>query len=528
MSLRRKGAMPIFLALAATLSPRPLAAQAVRPAMEEFRVEIKSSDQDGECKGPRKWRVTIKACPIDDFVGESICVTPKFGMDELKELRDRKGWMANLEKLLLYGAKVRDSVLGAPRDGPSFQTALVSSFALAREKGRGLRFVVELKADTTDDDVISPAELPIELIRPEIKHLPDFPATGFDLTVSRTLEPPRSVPQEVVYPVRMLVVAASPKNESVTEAKKSIEAIKGALENLAFNGGRALKNGSVEVVFCKPPTLAKFQELLGDRTKAWHIIHFVGHGGFTPTEDDPTPQAHLLFERPGGDRQFVGARDFAAAFQNHPELRLVVLTACSSAAAKPAQTGRSLYPASAFDGVAHHLLRLPGVTAVVAMQFDFEVEAASIFTREFYTALLKDQQDVDLAVAQARQQLALSFGHNTGIWITPSLYSRCRNGRVFEFRERLGLGGSVIDALTRKPLAGVKLTLPELKDLDGNTPTAFTDQAGQFRFDNLPPLPEIQTRLRAEKDGYEVTTSDPTLGNMSQSFKMSRLSPETK
>jgi len=499
--------------------------------MLEFRLEIKSSGADGDCKGPQQWRITIKTCPVDGYVGESICVTPAFTMDDLKDLRDRQGRQTDLDKLRLYGDKVGRSIYGAPESPDTVRDALVSTFDKARDQKRGVRFVVELKPDVIVDGIISPTELPIELIKiPRIKRLPEFPASEFEVTVSRALDSPGADIQKVVYPIRMLVVAAAPTHEKVTNAEESKKAIKAALENVAFRGGQPLKNGPVEVVFCEPPTLAKFQELLEDTTKPWHIIHFVGHGGFSPDRDtpkDPTPQAHLLFERSDKFRDFVGARDFAAAFANHPELRLVVLTACSTAAPTPDQIGRRVFPASAFEGVAQYLMRAGKVTAVVAMQFDFEVSAASVFSQAFYDSLLSKQQDIDMAVAQARYALSKKFRLNNGVWITPALYSRSADGRIFEFRKRLGLGGSIIDSQTEEPLPGVKLTLPELKDLDGQTPTAFTGDTGEFQFDNLPPLEENETRLVAQKDGYKVKITFPTIGNLSQRFKMEPL-PQQK
>ena len=130
-----------------------------------------------------------------------------------------------------------------------------------------------------------------------------------------------------------------------------------------------------------------------------------------------------------------------------------------------------------------------------------------------------------MAVAQARFALSKKFMNNTGVWITPALYSRSRNGRVFEFRERLGLGGSVIDADTLRPLPSVKLIIEDIDDLFGKTPTAVTDEAGRFRFPDLPPLPERQVRLVAQRPGYQVSRTDPTLGNMSHTIK---LCPEPK
>src|SRR5208337_1715155 len=105
MRSRRTDLLPFLLVLTLVLAPHPVPAQVVRREMLEFRVEIKSSGKDGECKGPQSWRTTIMACPVPDFIDESICFTPTFAMADLKDLRDRQGWKANLDKLRLYGQK---------------------------------------------------------------------------------------------------------------------------------------------------------------------------------------------------------------------------------------------------------------------------------------------------------------------------------------------------------------------------------------------------------------------------------------
>jgi hypothetical protein len=322
----------------------------------------------------------------------------------------------------------------------------------------------------------------------------------------------------------MLVVAASPVGEEDVKATDSLDAIRDALRGLAFDpAGRPLANGPVRVTLCCPPTRGRFEQLLRDEGP-WHIVHFVGHGAFQVVGDDPTPSAHLLFERPQTrESDPVGAETLGVLLTlNKPGPRLVVLTACSSAAAKPRDPGRYKYPASAFDGVSHHLLRATDVTAVVAMQFDLEVAAARVFAREFYKSFLLERQDIDVAVGRCRQALATAFDVGTGVWVTPALYSRSRDGRIFEFREPLGLGGMIVDAATLRPVPGVRLMIEDLDDVSGKAPTAVTDEDGRFRFQLLPPSPERQVRLRAEKAGYQISRSDPTLGNMSHTIKLVR------
>jgi hypothetical protein len=487
---------------------------------EEFRIQIEAAigpGLDGK-QGPPVWRVQLLSCPIDSFVGTQSTIKPRITLDQLHHLSRRQRQEPDLAKLRAIGDAVRMSILDE-----NLEPALKASIYLARSQRKGLRLVVVLKEEKATAGIISPAELPVEAIRfPQILTLSDFPATGRDFTVSRSLlERSPVASSEVIYPVRMLVVASAPTDQDDPKVEESVAAIREALKGLAFDAaGQPLANGPVRVTVCDPPTWNRFRQLLRDEGP-WHIVHFVGHGGFQVVGEDPMPRAHLLFERPGSrETDPIGAFDFGAAL-NLPDLKLVVLMPCSSAVARSRDPGKSKYAANALDGVAHHLLRTTYASAVVAMQFDLEVAAANVFTGEFYKSLLSDQQNIDLAVGRCRQTLAARFNLGSGVWITPALYSLSRNGRVFEFRERLGLGGSVIDADTLRPLPGVKLTIEDVNDLFGKTPTAVTDEAGRFRFQDLPPLSERrQVRLVAQKSGYLVSRAVTTLGNMSHVVKL--------
>jgi CHAT domain/Carboxypeptidase regulatory-like domain len=512
----RAGAWAVLLIICCDPDPGSASARGGDPGLEEFRIEVEPLDEPGERdgQGAIRWRVEIRACPFKPFVDMRATIRPRFTLADLEYLRRRQGQPPDIERMRAIGDLVRESIL----DGP-METALVASVVQAQRQGKGLRFVVDLKDGKVAKDTISPVELPYEAIRlPQITTLGDFPAAGSAFTVGRTLAQPPVVPREAFFPVRLLVVASSPINEPVTRADESIAALRTALKGVAFDQrGEDLRNGAVTVKVCKPPTFEEFRRVLRDEGP-WHIVHFVGHGAFR-REGGLTPRPHLLFEKEDRQKDYVGAQEFASAV-DQPELKLVILSACSSATAGPVDPGRDQYPASAFDGIAHHVLRSSNVSAVVAMQFDFEVEAARTFAGEFYKSLLVDQRDIDIAVSRARKELADEFGFARGVWITPVLYTRSRDGRVFEFRQRLGLAGTVVDSETLRPLPGVKLTIDDLDDINGQTPSAVTDEAGRFRFQGLPPVADRQVRLVAQRPGYEVSRTDPTLGNLSHDIKL--------
>jgi hypothetical protein len=500
-----------------------------RDQFEEFRLLVKSESQfrpDG--KKVEGWRVSIVSCPIGSY--ENTFIQPSFNTDDLKSLRRRRGQDPNLNELHRIGDTVRSSILDGKLE-PIFRASL----NLAWKQEKGLRLVVLFTEQDVAEHVINPAELPIEAIRLPygISTFKDFAATNRQFAVSRGLDQLNVVPPHIAYAVRVLVVAPSPKHPLGPSAEEQCKSIRKVFRGLAFDKrGEALKNGPVHVEFCDPPTYTEFQARL--RTGGpWHIVHFVGHGGFQVVDEDPTPQAHLIFEREADHESDPKNAEELAILLNKSELsqlRLVVLTACSSAAPTPRDPGRYKYPASALDGVAQHLLRAGKVSAVVAMQFDLEIPAAEIFAREFYASLLADGQDIDVAVTEARQELALGgrYSLDSGTWITPAVYTRCLGGRVFEFMQQTRLAGTVTDADTFLPLQDVQLTLKDVEDINGMTPTVSTDEKGRFRFRRLPPGPERRVSLVAQRPGYLDSRTEQTLGHTHLVVKLSKLPGESR
>jgi len=489
---------------------------------DEFRIEVDSGTKPAQ--GEWKWKAAVRACAKPEYIGKDDETTPAVTKGDLDYLRDRLNLEPNLDRIRAIGDAVRATILG-----PKLEPMLASCFAEAQNNhGRGLRLVVVLKQGVVPPDTVGPIEVPVEALRVlSIPNLEEFPATDTRFLVVRSLDQQPVEPTPVKSPVRMLVIAASPTDQvGSASVKESIDAICRALRGLAFDDQcQSLPSGPVKVTLCKGVTRRRFEDLM-NREGPWDIVHFVGHGAF-PSEgdEDPTPRAQLLFQREDGTSDRVGALEFATALKiGHP--RLVVLTACSSAAPRPAEGAslRSRALANPFDGVAQHLLRT-NVTSVVAMQFDFEVKAAELFSREFYDSLIRWQQNDDVAVARCRNALAFDsdFGH--GIWITPALYSRSRGGRIFQYLDHLELGGMVLDGTTLQPLPGVSLTVRGILGADGRIPVAVTDAQGQFRFGDLQPSEARQVDLVAEKEGYQLERSRPTLGNPMQYLKLRRIRP---
>jgi hypothetical protein len=172
------------------------------------------------------------------------------------------------------------------------------------------------------------------------------------------------------------------------------------------------EQGLVELTVLESATLGALLKVL--RNGQYHVLHFIGHGGFDDRSDDGV----LAFQSETGTRHLVSGHDLGTLLYDHTTLRLAVLNACEGARASAADP---------FGGVAQSLVR-QRIPAVVAMQFEITDEAAIVFSHELYMALL-DGYPVDAALAEARK--VIFTGDNDIEWGTPVLYMRARDGRVF-------------------------------------------------------------------------------------------------
>jgi hypothetical protein len=110
----------------------------------------------------------------------------------------------------------------------------------------------------------------------------------------------------------------------------------------------------------------------------------------------------------------------------------------------------------AFDGVAQHTVAgVSGVSAAVAMQFDLEDVGAVQFSKVFYENLLKPDLALDEVVTIARQALVLQFQLGHRAWVTPTVYWRCKGGKVFEIDPSIW----PLDAATLEELRGIDAQL---------------------------------------------------------------------
>ena len=186
--------------------------------------------------------------------------------------------------------------------------------------------------------------------------------------------------------------------------------------------------------------------------KTPHIIHFDGHGFFgqrcnnfncrtmhkskashcnkcnSPLEK--TPQGYLVFKSDWTQQaDYVSATEISnlisqtnCSLENKANLgtRLVVISACKSAL--------TVNSNSVFNGIAQQLISKQ-IPAVVAMQYNIEVTAATAFNERFYQALA-NRKLLTTAVSLGKN----AMGREGNQWYRPVLYLRWKNndgGRLF-------------------------------------------------------------------------------------------------
>jgi len=172
------------------------------------------------------------------------------------------------------------------------------------------------------------------------------------------------------------------------------------------------------------------------REEDWHILHFIGHGGF----DAETEEGAIALADEVGRKDLLRATSLARLLDDHYPLRLAFLNSCEGARGSESD---------AFSSTAATLVRR-GVPAVVAMQYEVTDKAAIEFSRDFYEAMA-DGLPVDAAVAEARTAVSMRSALE---WGTPVLYMRSPDGRIFDVQQTVDRPGE------KEPKFGRFKTLP--------------------------------------------------------------------
>jgi len=283
-----------------------------------------------------------------------------------------------------------------------FQGELLKAFqgCLAKAQGGpGLRIRLRL------NDVPQLAGLPWE-------YLYDAESRGFLALSSRTqviryLELSEGLGSlQVEPPLRVLAVISTPQGyRELAEADEEWRRLVATLKPL-------LKRGLIEIERLEHPTAAALETRLRTGTPV-HVLHFVGHGGFSELRGEGV----LVFEDENGKGAPLSGPSLAYLLQDHPSLRLAVLNACNGARSSQENT---------FAGTAQVLVQ-HGVPAVIAMQAEVMDETACRFAETFYQALAGGLP-VDACVGEVRRALAAEQNPE---WGTPVLYLRATDGHLF-------------------------------------------------------------------------------------------------
>ena len=275
---------------------------------------------------------------------------------------------------------------------------------VASQEERGLR--LQLKFKGRDQSSRTLQELPWELLYcpSRRQHL----ACDRKFAIVRFLEVPMvSAPLTGDRPMRVLVLIA-PSSSVPLDVERERRILHQSLSRYP----------DIEIEYVVPPTAAALRALLLE--KRYHILHYIGHG----YSDESSSSSGLLLEARDGEEQRVRGDEFALNLRGIAQPRVVVLNACHTARGG---VGAGQQP---FHSVASAMVEA-GIPAVVAMREEFSGQSAVAFTDALYRRLLAGDA-IEAAVAEARIALAQISGEPSA-WATPVLFSRTRDGRVFDF-----------------------------------------------------------------------------------------------
>jgi len=148
-----------------------------------------------------------------------------------------------------------------------------------------------------------------------------------------------------------------------------------------------------------------------------NVLHILCHGKVN------SRTGALIFEREDGEQKEVTTETLQSFITEHASrIHLVVVNACRGAVAPTDDP---------FGSVANALLR-GGVSAVVAMQFDFYDTVAAEFSSKLYSCLA-DGDPIDLALTQARHALLEKYSLD---WAVPVLFMPPLTERTFDQKEQ--------------------------------------------------------------------------------------------
>jgi CHAT domain len=283
-----------------------------------------------------------------------------------------------------YGAELFNSL---------FSDAIKNDFENARDKAYSAERRLRIQLHLPGLLQVLPWELMLMGDTP-----PNFLCLNTDLSLIRLgPEAQTDVLTAMEFPLRILVVASTPLNRPPLDARGEMDRLLKSLKDL-------IRTGKAEVDFIHgADTLAGLKRRLRN---PYHILHYIGH-----SSDEAGPVS-LMLEDAERNAKKMNAMTLLQRLGGLPLPSLVFLNACKGAAASP----RVISP---LTSIAEGFINV-GATAVIAHQFEISDEAAMLFARSVYDALV-DGTPLEESINAARYELKDDFPLE---WVTPVFFSR--------------------------------------------------------------------------------------------------------
>ncbi|HZT98009.1 MAG TPA: CHAT domain-containing protein [Ktedonobacteraceae bacterium] len=293
-------------------------------------------------------------------------------------------------------------------------------------------------------------------------------------------------PLSVTVPLCVLGVTACPKNLADLDIEREKQRIEEALAGLQAKG-------LVKLTWLAGRTWQDVQQAM--LAGPWHILHFIGHGGFDPHMNE----GMIVLEDRAGQARYLSAAQFVLLLTDHPSLRLVVLNSC-----KGAQSSTH----DIFSSTAATLVR-GGIPAVLANQYAITDQAAIELSRAFYEALAAGMP-IDTAIGEARKAITLS-GVNTAEWGTPVLSVHIPNGVLFNLQQTPATSTGTLDAASPATAPAQPSRSPLPSSTSGSlAPTLTTPATALITTPSAAPVPVLKSQ-QLEKPALEAKPFNPML-----------------
>ena len=309
-----------------------------------------------------------------------------------------------LHSLKLWGEQAFESLFGNLRGGSLFQAATAADYR-----------ALTLQIASDDPGVLS---WPWEALRDPQLGTPMAHACQMERRLSEIRDAPPLSPNLPQDRVNILLVVARPYGANDVRYRSIARSL---VELIAKH------NLPAHVDLLRPPTFAQLREHLKQHPGYYHILHFDGHGAYSPSATAPSQHSYqsvegkLVFETAEGTDDPITAGQLNDLLRDYA-VPGIVLNACQSAMV--AQESKD-----AFSSVAAALLR-SGARGVVAMAYSLYVAGAQEFLPAFYRSLFETGSMAEAARAGRQQMRAqpkrvCARGRfDLDDWLLPVLYQQ--------------------------------------------------------------------------------------------------------